>query len=82
VSVPVDAASYFSLPISQLRGNVLDPFLKTGHGGHGSECVRRRCELLFLLPISQLRGNKIRERQSYQDMPRVRDSILALGCWI
>ena len=32
----------------------------------------------FLLPISQLRGNEIRERQSYQDMPR----LLALGSWI
>ena len=32
----------------------------------------------FSLPISQLRGNEIRERQSYQDMPR----LLALGSWI
>ena len=32
----------------------------------------------FSLPISQLRGNEIRERQSYQDMPR----LLALGSWV
>ena len=32
----------------------------------------------FSLPISQLRGNEIRERQSYQDMPR----LLALCSWV
>ncbi len=34
-------------------------------------------------PFLNFVGTKVsQERQSYQDMPRVRDSILALACWI
>ena len=38
--------------------SVSDLFLKTVHGGHGSECVLRRCELFLAFPFLNFVGTK------------------------
>ena len=62
--------------------SVLNLFLNTVHWGHASERVRRRWEKSYFLqviscfPFLNFVGTKVsQERQSYKDMPRVRDSI-------
>ena len=38
--------------------SVSDLFLKTVHGGHGSEWVRRHCELFLAFPFLNFVGTK------------------------
>ena len=38
--------------------SVSDLFLKTVHGGHGNECVRRHCELFLAFPFLNFVGTK------------------------